>query len=87
MPDGTAVNASCSIGYACFPLNRTQPRAEHWSEVMALADAALYAAKREGRNRWVGVQSAEAAPVPELIASVNASLPDTRMQIERGPKA
>jgi diguanylate cyclase (GGDEF)-like protein len=87
LPDGTAVNASCSIGYACFPLNRTQPRAEHWSEVMALADAALYAAKREGRNRWVGVQSAEAAPVPELIASVNASLPDARMQIERGPKA
>jgi diguanylate cyclase (GGDEF)-like protein len=78
-----AVPITCSIGFACFPLDRSQPRTEHWSEALALADAALYAAKREGRNRWVGVQSAQGAPVSYLIASLNAGLHDPRMVVVR----
>jgi len=85
MPDGRPLSVTCSIGYACFPLNRANPRAEHWSEALALADAALYAAKREGRNRWVGVQRADAVAVSYLIASLNAGLADERMQVVRGP--
>jgi diguanylate cyclase (GGDEF)-like protein len=87
LPNGEVMSASCSIGYACFPLNKAQPRAEHWTEVLALADAALYAAKREGRNCWVGVQSADTVPMSDLIASMNASQPDARMQVVRGPAA
>ncbi len=85
LPGGAPLSVTCSIGYACFPLNVANPRAEHWSEALALADAALYAAKREGRNRWVGVQRADAVAVSYLIAALNAGLPDARMQVVRGP--
>ena len=50
----------------------------------ALADAALYAAKREGRNRWVGVLTAQMAHPAELIAALNAGLPEPRMHLVRG---
>ncbi|MDI4634865.1 diguanylate cyclase [Pelomonas sp. V22] len=55
LPDGKQVSRSCSVGFAVFPLSRKQPRALDWAGVVALADGALYAAKRAGRNRWVGV--------------------------------
>ena len=84
LPSGQALVVSCSIGFACFPLNPAHPRAEHWSEAVALADAALYAAKREGRNRWVGVLTAQMAHPAELIAALNAGLPEPRMHLVRG---
>lgn len=46
---------SCSLGFASFPLATRWPRALDWADTVNLADAALFAAKHEGRNRWVGV--------------------------------
>ncbi|MFY8094228.1 MAG: diguanylate cyclase domain-containing protein [Niveispirillum sp.] len=40
------VQVGCSIGAACWPQDADEPR-----EVLRLADAALYAAKRQGKNR------------------------------------
>jgi hypothetical protein len=41
--------------------------------VLAVADAALYAAKREGRNRWVGVVQGRGAPFA-IAQSLHADL-------------
>lgn len=51
---GNIVQATCSIGFACFPFIRSQPDLHSWDNVLHLADTALYVAKKTGRNAWVG---------------------------------
>ncbi|MGW4482362.1 GGDEF domain-containing protein [Amycolatopsis sp. NPDC004368] len=64
--EGAAVEISertASIGVASFPLDGTSV-----DEVMASADAAVYAAKHGGRNRVIGAESS-AASLPQLAAA------------------
>jgi diguanylate cyclase (GGDEF)-like protein len=58
LDDGTELAVSCSIGFACVPFERERPQARTWQQVVHLADLGLYAAKRSGRNAWVGVHTA-----------------------------
>ncbi|MEM6705577.1 MAG: tetratricopeptide repeat-containing diguanylate cyclase [Acidobacteriota bacterium] len=60
LPEGS-VTLTCSIGYAPFPLAPEGPI--DWALTLGAADAALYEAKRTGRNRWRGVQPCDGAVV------------------------
>jgi len=55
LDDGALLDVTCSIGFACVPFEPERPLARSWQQVVHLADLALYAAKRSGRNAWVGV--------------------------------
>jgi diguanylate cyclase (GGDEF)-like protein len=59
LPEGMPLQRTCSIGFACFPFLREQPRLLGWSQVVELADQCLYQAKRSGRNAWVGASAVD----------------------------
>ena len=99
LPDGSALDKTCSIGFACFPFVVHEPRLLSWSEVVELADQGLYLVKRSGRNGWAALYSTETSAYDELfprlihhleqsLASGDArlvtSLPD--VQLSAGPK-
>lgn len=64
LEDGSRLCCSLSIGFAPFPLLGERPAGGGWEEVVDLADRLLYAAKRSGRDAWVGVfpKAADQAP-------------------------
>jgi GGDEF domain-containing protein len=63
---GQAVRTSCSIGFAPFPFVEVAPDSVSWEQALALADYAMYQAKR-ARNDWLGwAGTALAAEVPNL---------------------
>ncbi|KQW51465.1 MULTISPECIES: GGDEF domain-containing protein [unclassified Roseateles] len=69
LDDGQVLRKTCSIGYACHPL---QQHAEgsapvDWNDTVALADQCLYVAKASGRDVWVGVTASEARKAPEHV--------------------
>ena len=68
--EGTVARTSCSIGFAPHPFVAAAPTLLGWEQSLALADSALFQAKRD-RNTWVGWagtgRTAElAAPLQEL---------------------
>jgi diguanylate cyclase (GGDEF)-like protein len=57
--DGTLLKRTCSIGFAAYPFSTRRPRAYGWQEIVEIADLGLYAAKRNGRNGWVGMEAGD----------------------------
>nr|WP_255449942.1 MULTISPECIES: GGDEF domain-containing protein [Myxococcaceae] len=55
--NGQTLRCTTSIGFAAFPFFPGAPEALPWEEVLELADRCLYAAKRSGRDGWVGLVS------------------------------
>ncbi len=73
LDDGTRLEKTCSVGFAGYPFIVTEPRALSWQEVVALIDMAMYAAKRAGRNGWVGVGATGRTDAAGLMARFKAA--------------
>lgn len=69
---GGLLRVSCSIGFACLPFLPWRPHALGWQDIVRLADLALYAAKRSGRDTWVGLHATDGAQPEGLLAKVHA---------------
>ena len=67
--EGIALRITCSVGIACYPFLPNQPGTVAWTQVVELADHALYLAKSRGRNTWVGLFATAAARFATSAAS------------------
>ncbi len=76
-----AVRLTVSTGFACYPFLPEDPRAVSWERVVDIADLALYAAKKNGRDAWVGLDMTPATPSVNLMHLIRA---ETREMIDRG---
>jgi diguanylate cyclase (GGDEF)-like protein len=91
LPDGTILRKTVSVGFCVMPLVPGPSRQPTWEQALALADAALYRAKAEGRDRWVGVMGAqpEAAASPEAFSRILQNLAEAgaegRVSLDRAP--
>jgi diguanylate cyclase (GGDEF)-like protein len=71
--DITSVRLTCSIGFAAFPFLADDAARIGWEEVVDVADVCLYAAKRAGRNCWVGGFVDDCSSPDTIIARVRQS--------------
>ena len=99
--DGKSLHLTCSSGFALYPLILDLPQAIAWEKVVDVADHCLYAAKRAGRDAWVGlfpgeetganlVLDTQSLSIPELLSNgtlqVKSSLPpDTPLEWDLCP--
>jgi diguanylate cyclase (GGDEF)-like protein len=72
LDDGRTLTVTCSIGFAVAPRPSDGP-AWGWESVVALADHGTYAAKRLGRDAWVGYVPGERQP-PAAVATLSPEL-------------
>lgn len=71
LDNGHTIHKTCSIGYAIYPFAPGVPGGITWERVAEIADQCLYAAKRSGRDRWVGVQATESPDRSALAEALN----------------
>ncbi len=83
---GVPLKRTCSVGFAFYPFIVDPPDACSWEQVVDLADHCLYAAKRGGRNAWVGIGPAEDFTVEELPKHLPSEVPrlvqESRLNIQ-----
>lgn len=76
LEDGRILKKTISIGFCPFPLGFEAPVLP-WEKAVLLADRALYAAKRNGRNGWMGLAEGPAFSAAVLEASAgHPDIPD-----------
>lgn len=55
LEDGRQIELTVSIGFVPYPVAPRAPLSARWDEAVSLADRLLLAAKRAGRNGWIGL--------------------------------
>ena len=70
----TVVRLTCSIGFAAFPFVTGDRQLFSWEDVVDIADVCLYAAKRAGRDCWVGVAAHDSARPETLVTRMRQSI-------------
>lgn len=80
---GQQIRVTGSIGFAAFPLDPKRPRVWDWQASLGLADAALYAAKAQGRDGFVGALSADGLAPDEVPNHLGAWLSEPRLKVAR----
>ena len=70
--DGQVAHITCSIGFTAYPTSLESPERISLDRVVGLADQALYAAKRAGRNAWVGLLTTPATDMARLAQVVQS---------------
>jgi len=80
---GETVQVTVSIGFCAFPLDPRHPRLWDWRACLALADSALYAAKAQGRDGYVGAMRANGLSPREAPGSLAAWQREARLDVAR----
>ncbi|RZL32753.1 MAG: GGDEF domain-containing protein, partial [Rubrivivax sp.] len=80
---GETVQVTVSIGFCAFPLDPQHPRLWDWRACLALADSALYAAKAQGRDGYVGAIRATGLSPRESPQGLAAWQRETRLDVAR----
>jgi len=83
--NGRTLHRTCSVGFAVFPFLPEDPEGVVWETVLGLADQACYAAKRSGRDAWVGILATgktAASGVEGTRAGVAAGIAQATLEVE-----
>jgi diguanylate cyclase (GGDEF)-like protein len=80
---GETVHVTVSIGFCAYPLDPRHPRLWDWRACLALADSALYAAKAQGRDGYVGAIRANGLSPREAPDDLGAWRNEARLDIAR----
>jgi diguanylate cyclase (GGDEF)-like protein len=80
---GETVNVTASIGFSAFPLDPRHPRLWDWRACLALADSALYAAKAQGRDGYVGAMRSRGLSPREAPDTLSAWQCEARLEVAR----
>ncbi|RDV28949.1 GGDEF domain-containing protein [Alteromonas aestuariivivens] len=77
---------TCSIGFACYPASPKQSGYLSFDDLIGLADHCLYAAKSEGKNTWVGIDTVNSelpAQGPLTPAQFDALIENKKLILRR----
>lgn len=81
------IQLTCSVGYSHYPFNKNQPEQYNWENIIELADIALYAAKENQRNAWVGFTSNQTTHPPEqVISDINTAIKNQEVNVNSNIK-
>jgi diguanylate cyclase (GGDEF)-like protein len=70
LENGQVAHLTCSIGFTAYPSGHGELSRLSLEQVVALADQALYSAKKTGRNTWVGLLGTPDTDVQEVLAAL-----------------
>ena len=89
--EGASIAVTGSIGYAAFPMSEPGVFSPGWERAIELADAAMFRAKKRGRNCACGVRlrrAPDAAAFDAVCKDFDAALADGRAAVDEilGPR-